>query len=123
MIIAELNKMANSLHHNVNEFDKRARAEARAAIKAQDQARWEKITSDRRRAGEAANETLDLLEDQAMSTAAQKEIAAVLNDSTAKARDLLNKMKKAAETLKTVAEFADLVVGVLGTVKKIVTGT
>jgi hypothetical protein len=32
-------------------------------------------------------------------------------------------MKKAAETLKTVAEFADLLVGILGTVKKIVTGT
>lgn len=122
MMIAKLNKTANSLHHSFNEFEKRARAEARAAIKARDQQRWQKITDERRRAGDAMNDLLDLLEDQAMSTAAQKDIADALGDSTGKARDLLGKMKRAEKILETVTNFANLLVGVLGTAAKIATG-
>ena len=120
MTIAKLNKMANSLHHSFNEFEKRARAEARAALKARDEARWQKITDERRRAGNALNDLLDLLEDQAMSTDAQKEIAGELGKSTVKARDLLGKMKKAEKVLEAVTGFANLLVGVLGTAAKIV---
>lgn len=118
-MIAQLNKVANSLHHSFNEFEKRARAEARAAIKARDEAQWQKITDERRRAGKAMNELLDLLEDQAMSTDAQKEIAGELGKSTVKARDLLGKMKKAGKVLEAVTNFANLLVGVLGTATRI----
>lgn len=119
MTIEKLNKMANSLHNSFNEFDKRARAEARAAIKARDQQRWEKIRDERRRAGKAMNDLLDLLEDQAMSTDAQKDIADALGGSTVEARDLVTKMKNAEKVLETVTGFANLLVDVLGTAAKI----
>ncbi len=118
-MLVKLNKLANTLHHNFNEFEKRARAEARAAIKAGDIARWREITKKRRAAGDAMNDILDLLEDQAMSTATQKEIAVALGNSTAKARDLVGKMKKVGEILDTVTKFANLLVGILGTVRAI----
>jgi len=115
----ELNKSANSIHHSFNEVEKIARAEARAAIKAGDIAGLKKITAERRRAGDAVNALLDILEKQAMSTAVQKNIATTLTDAAAKARGLVRKMKKAVNVLKTVAQFANLLVGVLGTVRAI----
>lgn len=119
MTITQLNKVANSLHHSFNEFEKRARAEARAAIKAGDQSRWKKITGERRRAGDAMNDLLDLLEDQAMSTDTQKKIAGALGESTTKARDLIAKMNKAEKVLQTVTQFANLLTGILGTAARI----
>lgn len=118
-MLMELNKSANSIHHSFNEVEKIARAEARAAIKARDRQRWKKIRAERRRAGDAVNEILDILEDQAMSTAVQKEIAVALGNSTTKARDLVSKMKTAGKVLDTVAKFANLMVGILGTVRAI----
>ncbi len=118
-MLVKLNKLANTLHHNFNEFEKRARAEARAAIKAGDIARWREITKKRRAAGDAANDILDLLENEAMSTTVQKDIAVALEKSTAEARDLVSKMKKAEKVLDTVAKFANLLTGILGTVRAI----
>ena len=118
-MLMELNKSANSIHHSFNEVEKIARAEARAAIKTGDIAGLRKITIERRRAGDAVNAILDILENQAMSTTVQKSISNTLTDAAAKARGLVRKMKKAVKVLKTVTQFANLLVGVLGTVRAI----
>ncbi len=119
-MLAKLNEKARSLQHNIGEFDKAAREAARAAAQAGDFNRKNAISRQRREAVRAANDLLDILEDQAMSTDTQKAIANELDSASAEARGLLADLKKAGDILDTVTKIANLATAVLGTVKTIV---
>lgn len=119
---AEISRLGNSIHHHFNEFDKQARAAARAAIVNNDQARWRTITDEREKARRAKEELLDLLESELLSEATVSEVVDALEAGSKKARKLLDRMRKASDVLNAIKEGAELATSLLGTVKKILIG-
>jgi len=116
---AEINRLANSIHHHFNEYDKQARAAARQAIADDDRDRWRKITAARETARKDKEKLLDLLESELLSEDTVSEVVEALEAQAGKARDLLAKLKKAGEVLDAIKQGAELATSILGTVKKI----
>ena len=119
-MIAKLNKVARSLQHNINEFDKTAREQARIAAQDGNFELRRDISEQRRKAVEAANHLLDLLEEQAMSTDTQKKVAAEIDKATHNARTQLRNLKKAGKILDAVTKLVPLVTNVLNTIKTVI---
>jgi len=116
---AEINRLGNGIHHQFNEIDKRARAEARAAIAANDHSRWQEVKTARDKARRAKDEALDLLESELLKEQNVTEVVNALKFHSSRARKLLDRMRTAADALNAIKQGAELATGLLGTLKTI----
>lgn len=112
-------EIANSIDFHFSEYARKARLEKVQARLAGDEARYRRIDEALRKARKSVNEALDLLEERMLSTEVVAELVDRLDGQAARARELLQDMREAADTLRKIEQGAKVALKVLETVRQV----
>lgn len=116
----KLVKITNSIDFHFSQYSRMVRKEKLLAWKQGDTGRYDRLDKALKESRKHVNEVLDILEDRMLSTEIVNELVSNLDTQTARARKILEDMRKLTDKLKKIEEGAKMALEILTTVKDLI---